>query len=222
MPQNVQYITIRGTKDGLVFILDDSCSYEDLMIELEEKLSLDANRFFEGPRMTVKLKTGNRYLSEYQKKQISELILSKKNLIVEEFDSNVMTKAEAEELAKQKRVTSVTRVVRSGQLLEVAGDLLLIGDINSGAEVKATGNIFVMGAIKGTVHAGFEGNSNAVIAASVMTPVQLRIADVGLSGSDIAHTDDELKCAFIDRTSREMTVDRIQSLYRLQRKPAAL
>lgn len=222
MPQNMHYITIRGTKDGLVFILDDSCSYDDLIIELKEKLSVDTNRFFEGPLMSVKLKTGNRYLSEPQKKQIHDLILKKKNLIVEEIDSNVVTKAEAEELAKQKRVTSVTRIVRSGQLLEVTGDLLLVGDINSGAEVKATGNIFVLGAIKGTVHAGFEGNSEAVIAASVMKPIQLRIADAVMRGSDILHTDDELKCAFIDRTNQEMTVDRIQSLYRLKPKLAAL
>lgn len=216
MPQKPHYITIRGTKDGLVFLLDDTCSLDDLLIELKEKLSADQDRFSGGPLMAVKLKTGNRYLSEEQKEQIRHLILKEKNLIVEEFESNVVTKAEAQEMAKQKRVTSVTQIVRSGQLIEVAGDLLLIGDVNSGAEVKATGSIYVMGALRGTAHAGYEGNSQAVIAASVLTPIQLRIADDIISGSDILHTDNDVQCAFVDEETKEITVDRIQSLHRLK------
>ncbi|HET7578264.1 MAG TPA: septum site-determining protein MinC [Bacillales bacterium] len=216
MPQKLQYITIRGTKDGLVFLLDDTCSFDDLLMELNDKLSSDAGRFSGEPLTAVKLKTGNRYLTETQKKQIRDVILKKKNLIVEEMDSNVVTKAEAEEMAKQKRVTSITRMVRSGQLLEVTGDLLLVGDVNSGATVKATGNIYVMGTLRGNAHAGSEGNEGAVIAASLMEPSQLRIADVTRSGSEMKQMDNEVKCAFVEETSREIIIDPIQSLYQLR------
>ena len=44
---------------------------------------------------------------------------------------------------------TVARIIRSGQVLQVAGDLLLIGDVNPGGTVIAGGNIFIMGALKG-------------------------------------------------------------------------
>ena len=73
---------------------------------------------------------------------------------------------------------SVAKIIRSGQVLNVTGDLLLIGDVNPGGTVIADGNIFILGALKGIAHAGFDGNTEAVIAASVMKPSQLRISDV--------------------------------------------
>ncbi|HET7578811.1 MAG TPA: septum site-determining protein MinC [Bacillales bacterium] len=221
MPQRLHYITIRGTKDGLVFILDDTCSFDDLITELKEKLSSEPSNFAGEPLTAVKLKTGNRYLTEEQKKQVRELILKKKNLIVEDIESDVITKAEAEEIAKQKRITSITQMVRSGQVLEVTGDLLLVGDVNSGASIEATGNIYVMGALKGSAHAGCEGNRKAVIAASVMKPTQVRISDVVSMGADLLHMETEdAKCAIIDEGTGEITVNRVQSLY--QRKASSL
>lgn len=222
MPQKLHYITIRGTKDGLVFILDDSCSFDELLFELKDKLSADSHRFPDGSMQAVKLKTGNRYFSEAQKKQICDLILKKKNLIVEEIESNVITKVEADRIAQQSKISSFTQMVRSGQLIEVIGDLLLVGDVNSGAGVKATGNIYIMGALRGEAHAGCEGNKEAVIAASALSPSQLRIADVFKEGAEIVHTGNETECAFIDRTSLELKVEGIQSLHHLKRSLAAL
>lgn len=213
MAQNQHYITIKGTKDGLIFILDDTCSFDDILTELTEKLSSNDSRYSGGPLMAVKLHSGNRYLTEQQRQQIRDIILKEKNLLVEEFESNVITKAEAENMAKQQRVTSVTQIVRSGQQLEVTGDLLLIGDVNSGALVKATGNIYVVGVLRGSAHAGSEGDTEAVIAASVMTPSQLAIADVVCPGADVVHTESEVACAFIDHNRHELMIDRVQRLH---------
>src|SRR5699024_6098067 len=66
---------------------------------------------------------------------------------------------------------------RSGQVLRVEGDLLLIGDVNPGGKVVATGDIYIMGNLRGIAHAGINGNRKAIIAASYMKPTQLRIAD---------------------------------------------
>lgn len=214
MPEKSHYITIKGTKDGLVFVLDDTCSMNDLLVELRDKLSADEKLFYEGPLTSVKLKTGNRYLQEPQKQQIRDVILAEKNLIVESFDADVVTKVEAEEMAQQKKVTSVTQMVRSGQSIEVTGDLLLVGDVHSGAFVGATGNVFVMGTLKGTAHAGCKGNTEAVIAASVMEPGQLRIGDFVSHGSEIEHTGQSVECAFVGGDGKEIIVDHLQSLYR--------
>jgi septum site-determining protein MinC len=68
--------------------------------------------------------------------------------------------------------------VRSGQLISYEGNLVVIGDVNPGGEVVATGNIIVMGSLRGMVHAGADGNKEAIVVAFNLQPMQLRIADV--------------------------------------------
>ncbi|HET7628318.1 MAG TPA: septum site-determining protein MinC [Bacillales bacterium] len=217
MPQKKPAVTIRGTKDGLVFILDDACSFQDIVTELQEKLSANENRIASGRKMGVKLKTGNRYLSDSQKQQIREMILNKKNLLVESFDANVVTKAEAKEIAEQEKMTTFQQIIRSGQHVNVNGDLLIVGDVNSAAKVQATGDIFVLGALKGSAWAGSNGNNKAIIAASVLVPTHLRIAGLIIPGSEIEHTEGQAKCAYINHSSETVVVDRIQSLYQVRR-----
>lgn len=213
MPEKSHYITIRGTKEGLVFILDDTCAFQDLLNELRQKLSAD-ERFDDGRLTAVKLKTGYRYLTDSQKQQIRDLVHAEKNIVVESFEADVISKSEAEEIARQKNVTRLTQIIRSGETVEVTGDLLLVGDVHSGAFVAATGNIFVMGALKGTAHAGCEGNVEAVVAASVMQPVQLRIADVVSRGADIVHTGKGVEYACVGQNGADIIVDPLQSLFR--------
>jgi septum site-determining protein MinC len=58
------------------------------------------------------------------------------------------------------------------------GNLVVIGDVNPGGEVVAAGNVVVMGSLRGIVHAGADGNKEAIVAAFNLQPTQLRIADV--------------------------------------------
>jgi septum site-determining protein MinC len=68
--------------------------------------------------------------------------------------------------------------LRSGQFIHYNGTVGVFGDINSGSEIIAGGNIIVMGKIKGLVHAGCNGNKNFVINAMSFMPVQIRIANI--------------------------------------------
>jgi len=75
-------------------------------------------------------------------------------------------------------VLVINRPLRAGQSIEHNGDVVIIGDVNPGAEVKATGNVIVMGALKGVAWAGYPGNYDAVIVAMRMQPAQLRIGNI--------------------------------------------
>ena len=68
--------------------------------------------------------------------------------------------------------------LRSGQKLEDEGSLVIIGDVNSGAEVIAADNIVVTGALRGLAHAGAKGNKDAIIVAGKLDSVQIRIANI--------------------------------------------
>jgi septum site-determining protein MinC len=70
----------------------------------------------------------------------------------------------------------VHRTLRSGVSLNHAGHVVVIGDVNPGAEIIASGDVLVWGHLRGMVHAGAEGDEAAVVCALDLSPTQLRIA----------------------------------------------
>ena len=62
--------------------------------------------------------------------------------------------------------------------IEFEGSLVILGDVNAGAEVLAGENIVVLGILRGMAHAGAKGNKEAIIAAASIESVQIRIADI--------------------------------------------
>lgn len=69
----------------------------------------------------------------------------------------------------------VHRSLRSGQKVHYDGNVVIFGDVNPGSEITATGDIIVIGSLRGVVHAGANGDNSAIIMAYRLTPVQLRI-----------------------------------------------
>ncbi|MCQ6273528.1 septum site-determining protein MinC [Bacillus sp. V3B] len=215
--KKLQNVVIKGTKEGLTLHLNDSCSFEELKKELYWKLS-ENYRSQEGQQqITVKVQVGNRYLTDTQIEELKELITQTKNLVVDSVSSNVMTKEEVEQMKQEQKIVSVSSIVRSGQVVKVPGDLLLIGDVNPGGTVMAGGNIFVMGVLKGIAHAGCYGNTEAIIAASIMKPSQLRIGEF-INRAPDHYTDQEnreMECAYINENNQIM-IDRLQVLIQLR------
>lgn len=70
----------------------------------------------------------------------------------------------------------VARTLRSGQKVRSAGNVLVLGDVNPGAEIIAAGCVVVMGTLRGVVHAGAEGDETATVTALSLLPTQIRIA----------------------------------------------
>ena len=68
------------------------------------------------------------------------------------------------------------RTVRSGQAIRHHSNVVILGDVNSGAEIIAAGDIIVWGVLRGMVHAGYPDNLNALVCSLQLSPVQLRIA----------------------------------------------
>jgi len=66
--------------------------------------------------------------------------------------------------------------VRSGRAVWHDGHVVILGDVNPGAEVMAAGSVIVWGRLRGLVHAGALGDATAVICALELNPTQLRIA----------------------------------------------
>jgi septum site-determining protein MinC len=89
--------------------------------------------------------------------------------------------------------------VRSGRIVDHVGHLIVIGDVNPGAEVRAEGSIIVLGRLRGVAHAAIGRDAGCIIALSLQ-PQQLRIgrmvaragdADRPSGGAEIAYATGE-------------------------------
>ncbi|WP_123041291.1 septum site-determining protein MinC [Cohnella candidum] len=203
-------ITIKGVKEGLVFLLDDQSPFEQLLEELEAKLDKHEQQFT-GPIVHVFLKLGSRQLGEEDKEKLRSALKRQGNLLVQSIESDPVPPDPDE--ADRPVLHTMTGIVRSGQTVEYEGHLLLMGDVNPGGTLRCTGDIYVLGALRGTAHAGSEGNENAIIAASLMKPTQLRIADV-ISRPPDEWTSSEPWMEYAFLRDGAMAIDKMSSLGR--------
>lgn len=213
-----QYILIKGTRNGLTLLIDDTCSFEVAMAELREKLASNKHQKDE-PIVSVSVQLGNRYLHKWQEEQLVNIIEEENNFMLHSCESNLVQKEEALEWLANDKIKLINRMVRSGQVVEVTGNLLLIGDVNPGGEVMATGNIYILGKLTGIAHAGCNGDTQTIIAASYMKPNQLRIADYISRSPDYESNGVYMECGFIDEEKDKIMIDKLQVL---SQKPGSL
>jgi len=111
------------------------------------------------------------------------------------------------------QVLYVKQTLRSGQVVSHKGDLVIIGDVNPGAEILAEGDITVWGSLRGIAHAGVGGNSLAEIRALNLQPIQIRIA------SAIARAPDRPRISYASGTGPE-TARIVEGKIRIQKHKA--
>lgn len=76
---------------------------------------------------------------------------------------------------KGDRTLTLHRTLRSGASIRFDGDITVFGDVNPGAQLFASGNIVVLGTLKGMAHAGATGAEDSFIFGFDLQPTQLRI-----------------------------------------------
>lgn len=87
--------------------------------------------------------------------------------------------------------------LRSGQKIEFEGSLVVLGDVNAGAEVIAGENIVVLGVLRGLAHAGAKGNKKAIIASNLIESPQIRISNI-VKEMEKEDQEQNYRCAFVD------------------------
>jgi len=209
------HVTIKGVKDGLVFLLDDACEFDEVMKELQHKLEKTHQKILTGPIIHVYIKLGSRRATEEEKEQIREVIGQKGNLLIQSIES--AEEDPASDLVNLSDVKLLKGIVRSGQTLTQEGNILFLGDINPGGTIVSSGSIYIMGSLRGMAHAGVDGDEKAVIAASHLRPTQLRIASI------ISRPPDEwgINDAFMEYAyvkEGKMEIDKIHQLHKLEMK----
>jgi len=192
-------IEIKGYGNDVNIILSSEAHFSDVEAELTKRLE-DSHKFFSG--VPIVLDAGKRVLAPEECKRLKEILIDrfKLNISSVRSESDETCKAMREigwdikprqQRQRQSKKSFTLRMpaeeendtilfkgtLRSGQRKWHRGNVVIIGDVNPGAEVVATGDIVVMGKLRGVAHAGAEGNTSAEIIALDLHPIQLRIAE---------------------------------------------
>ncbi len=186
---------IKGIKDGLLVTLGEG-EWADLesalLAHVEEKAS-----FFKGARVAIDV--GNHILRAAELGALRDRLSNQGISLWAVISNSPVTEQTAQVLGLATRISTprpertirpmdtnlagesaifVQRTLRSGFKVSHHGHIIILGDVNPGAEVIAGGSVVVWGRLRGAVHAGAEGDENAVVCALDMEPTQLRIAGV--------------------------------------------
>ncbi len=172
-------VTIHLKKNELIIKLKEEADQAEIIAELTKKLT-ELKKLYKEDKTPI-IVTG-KILKNKEIDEIQELIKSKIEVEID-FDMPKSLGLHSIKKTFEKEIAiSETKFhrgsLRSGQKIETEGSLVIIGDVNSGAEVMASDNIIVLGALRGLAHAGAKGNKQAIIAAGLVDTVQIRIANV--------------------------------------------
>jgi septum site-determining protein MinC len=192
---------IKGIKDGILVHLDQA-DWDRAKPELIKQIKQNQS-FFQGARLFIDV--GDTILKA---KELGELrdnlsdqgivltgvlslsnitretaqLLGLKTTIDKPKPQKPSSIAPLDTLLKGESAVLLHRTMRSGHKVSYHGHVVVLGDVNPGAEIIASGCIVVWGRLRGTVHAGAEGDEDVVVCALDLSPMQLRI------GSKIAIT----------------------------------
>ncbi|MBD5136906.1 MAG: septum site-determining protein MinC [Lachnospiraceae bacterium] len=182
-------VVIKGNKYGIMVILDKDIPFEELISDIIEKFK-ESSKFFGSASMAISFE--GRKLTTDEERRILDIISEYSEIDVICVVDNDKKREEMFKEKVEQKVTDISSAsgqfyrgtLRSGQVLECESSVVILGDVNPGAKIISTGNVVVLGALKGIVYAGITGDASSFVVALEMNPVQIRIGDVIARCSD--------------------------------------
>lgn len=175
-------IVFKGVNGELQLVLNESADFADVLEQLKTKLASAADFF--NSYTIIKLPPTLTF--EQQEKMAGLLIEHGLSCTVPSSrqieESAVLPERENYEI----KALVVNKTLRGGQKVVYDGSVVVIGDVNAGAEVVAGADIIILGSCRGVAHAGAYGNQAATITANKLVATQIRIAGL------IARSPDDL------------------------------
>lgn len=172
-------VSINLKTNEILIKIDDNAEHKEIIEELSSKL-VELKKLYQDEKTPIRV-TG-KILKNTEVDEIKQII---KNEIDVEIRFDTPTALGLHSITRSyKKNVGISETIfhkgslRSGQRIEVESSIVIIGDVNSGAEVIAADNVIVIGTLRGLAHAGAKGNKDAIIAASTLDAVQLRISNI--------------------------------------------
>lgn len=179
---NRSAVIIKSNPYGLILNLDPLLPFEELQEAVAEKFR-QSGAFFKNAKLAITFR--GRVLTKEQEALLIDAVVQNSSIHVlcivdeEKESAEYYRKAVVRALEEQKKEDGqfYRGTLRSGQVLESDTSIVIIGDVNPGAQVISKGNIVVLGCCMGNIYAGATGDAGCFAAALTMKPMQIRIAD---------------------------------------------
>lgn len=172
-------VSINLKKNEILIKINEQACYEEIIESLKKKLP-ELKKLYKEEKTPIKVV--GKVLKNREIDVIQNMITQKIDVQIEFDMPKTLGLSSIKKAFEQEIAISETKFhrgsLRSGQKMETEGSLVILGDVNSGAEVIASDNIVVLGALRGLAHAGAKGNKQAIISAGNLDTVQLRIANI--------------------------------------------
>ena len=172
------HVVLKVKKDRLKIYLDPDIEFSEIKRNLLDKIT--ELKAFVGSVRTALEFTG-REISDNEEDELLEIIRENSNMevtyVLSNGEESPKMKAVFNSLKGEGKVKFYKGILRSGNLLEYDGSIIIFGDVNPGGIVKAGDSVIVLGYLNGTVYAGTESGKNAFIGALHMNPIQIKIGD---------------------------------------------
>ena len=172
-------VKVNLTKENIQIKFNEEASQKDIVESLKKKIT-GLKKLYKDEKMPILVLGKN--LNEAERIEVKNIIQEKIDVkvsfdIPQELGLHGIKKSFSQEIESSQ--TKFHRgAVRSGQRIEYEGSIVILGDVNGGAEVIAGDNVVVLGVLRGLAHAGARGNKKAIIAAASIDCKQIRIADI--------------------------------------------
>ncbi len=171
-------VVLKVKKDRLKIYLDPDIEFSEIKRNLLDKIT--ELKAFVG-RVRTALEFTGREISDNEEDELLEIIRENSNMevtyVLSNGEESPKMKAVFNSLKGEGKVKFYKGILRSGNLLEYDGSIIIFGDVNPGGIVKAGDSVIVLGYLNGTVYAGTESGKNAFIGALHMNPIQIKIGD---------------------------------------------
>ena len=167
-------------KSNLIIIkINEDAEFNDIVKSFKAKVA-QLKKLYKEEKTPIKI-VGK--VMKNKEIEVIEKIIAKELGVEVEFDMpRELGLSNIKRAFAQEILTSETKFhrgsLRSGQRIEEDGSIVILGDVNSGAEVIASDNIVVLGTLRGLAHAGAKGNKEAIVSAGRLDTVQIRIANI--------------------------------------------
>ena len=172
-------INIYTTSNKVIIKIEQNALQKDIVLELQEKIK-ELKKMYKDDKTPILI--NGKVLKNKEMEEIQNII--KENIDVDiEFESPTTLGLSGIKKTFNKEISFEETIfhrgpLRPGHKLEFEGSLVIIGDVNGGAEILASDNIIVLGILRGMAHAGAKGNKDAIIAASAIESPQIRISNI--------------------------------------------
>jgi len=170
-------VSIKGSPKGIMIMVEDS-TQEAAKGELLEKLAETAD-FFNEETLEVFLTSSS--LTDVEvfslRPVVVQALANTKIVFIEEVPKMLPKQhSPLDDLSDDEGVTKfIRKTVKTGETLDYANSLIIIGDVQKGASVTAHGNVFVLGTLYGSVTVT---KSDSVVVAMKLLPENLEISNV--------------------------------------------